>query len=437
MDSAHTLSRRVAGKRLPMPTPSLGLQGQRSLRVGVLGSGEALRRAWPALHAAGHRVVCIGASDTASAAAVAEAGLEELGGKPMGSGGAAESPPPRPAARRGQRLDPRQVVEAAGLTGALPKRPRIGGCEDVLRSADVDLVYVTLPAAVRGPWVRACIVAGKHLVVEAPPAASAAELLACLEESNLRRLLLADSTAYGCSDRVRSVRERLAALGPVKSVQAHFVHPSGGDAAAALEPLGALGDLGWHAIRWTLLAVGFAVPMHVTGRITAVTPAAAGGINYGGGRGGAISAFEGSMTFPPGSGGGGGPITASFTCGYGAARQQTVTVFTAGGVVEVRDALTPRAEDDDGTCCLFTVRSVQPPSAANSFRPTATAAKVRCGGGSGAAAFWRQIGGSLIQLGAGEPLLLDPRRGSDWGRDAYVTQLVMEKLLESATMAAA
>jgi predicted dehydrogenase len=94
-----------------------------------------------------------------------------------------------------------------------------------------------------------------------------------------------------------------------------------------LEPLGCLGDLGWYCLRFTLWAMNYATPIHVTGRIHAEAQAEEGVPPV-------PLAFSGALTFADGT-------NASFYCSFNAANAQWAVVSGDKALLQVSDFVLP------------------------------------------------------------------------------------------------
>ncbi|EPY36401.1 oxidoreductase-like protein, partial [Strigomonas culicis] len=275
------------------------------VRVGLLGAAGISQLTWHSIHAAGHRVTYVGCR----------------------------------SAERGAAF----VAEMAAAL-ALPDEalPRVGSYEDVVTAAEVDLVYIPLPVTARDAWVRACVAHKKHVVGEKPPATSAELLREWVEALDARRLLYMDGTMFSHGERIEKVASTLQQLGgAVKHVTAtmSFNPPASFFSEdircdPALEPQGALGDLGWYCIRAILHVMGDGVmPAEVSGRILQSNAR------------GAILAFSGEMVFhqPPADGGDSGVALAQLYCAFGVATQCRLHVATTTGAVQLNDFAHPIA----------------------------------------------------------------------------------------------
>lgn len=230
---------------------------KRGLRVGVIGAGRVLRHSWPALCRAGHRLVVVGSRDVCRAETLLQSILKdetEVDDYDYDN-----------------RTDPMPALHTQQPWPTICR-----GYDAVVRGAEVDVVYITLPVALRHEWVMAALAQGKHVLTETPVAVNAAQLRVWLTAASPRRLLCMDATALSHSRRVHGVRQALHSLGPVQHVVVHMTVADLNEAAegddirlvTALEPYGALGDGGWSCIRWILHIMDFALPSHVSARVT-------------------------------------------------------------------------------------------------------------------------------------------------------------------------
>jgi predicted dehydrogenase len=124
------------------------------------------------------------------------------------------------AARAGARVS--AVVDSdAGRAGALAARFR--GCE-VLSDLDAaldrsDAVHICTPTPSHGPIARLALRGGKHVLVEKPVAASAAETAALLDESASRGVLLCPAHQFVFQRGMRQALRQLEALGSLRRVE--------------------------------------------------------------------------------------------------------------------------------------------------------------------------------------------------------------------------
>ncbi|CAD2219172.1 oxidoreductase-like protein [Angomonas deanei] len=365
------------------------------LRVGVLGCARILYKTWPAIHRAGHEIVYIGCRDTSRAEKFIRRMREEL---------------------------------------QFTNTPKVGSYDDVIENNEVDVVYVPLPVGLRDAYVQKCIKHGKHVVGEKPASLSSAELLDWLQKMAPRRLLFMDGTMLSHSSRTQAVVEKVKAMGGAQHIDVNCSFMANDQFLRSdirvqvdLEPYGALGDLGWYAIRWVLHLVDFTLPEAVSARVVACTSK------------GAITAFEGNLKFRL-------PdtdklITATIYCSFVNGYQQDVRVLTKKGVVTLEGAINPTYEDkpryavsentfiennfttQTGGAPGLIDRSVDTVYAPNHDEADPTFQSEQ---------LWRDVGNSLLRLRRNEPITINPDEGSKWGMYAFRTQLVMDALLNAA-----
>ena len=262
---------------------------QQQLRVGIFGAANIARKVWGALHGAGHVVTIVGTRDTAKGVAFAESVVAEL------NGASSSSSSPVPV-------------------------PRVGSYKDVVDADDVDVVYVPIPVTSRDEWVRAAMRRGKHIVGEKPPARSVAELREWLDLAAAEGVLYMDGTMFSHGQRLARVKEAIAAVGgPIAHIDVQMsFYPSDESffekdirMFPALEPHGALGDVGWYYLRWILhLLDGFEAAAKPEGSsgITVTRAVTTKRCE----KTGAIVAFEADITFAVG--GSTPTTTATFFC---------------------------------------------------------------------------------------------------------------------------
>jgi predicted dehydrogenase len=131
-----------------------------------------------------------------------------------------------------------------------------GSWEEMLSWEAVDAVYVATPTALREEICIAAAKAGKHVLGEKPFASlpSLRRIAAACRESGVAFM---DATHFVHHPRTAAILAHAAEItGRPQSLDSSFLVPlaQGGDIRhdPALEPLGALGDLGWYNMRATL-----------------------------------------------------------------------------------------------------------------------------------------------------------------------------------------
>ena len=153
----------------------------------------------------------------------------------------------------------------------------LGSYEELIASPIVDAVYIPLPTALRANWVIRAAEAGKHVLCEKPCAVSAAELKGILEACRRNRVQFLDGVKFMHHPRMNRVREVLnegGSVGEIRRITSSFTFAAYDKffeenirVRHDLEPAGSLGDLGWYCIRFSLWAMGWQMPLEVSGRI--------------------------------------------------------------------------------------------------------------------------------------------------------------------------
>ncbi len=213
----------------------------------------------------------------------------------------------------------------------------LGSYESLLASKDIDAVYIPLPTGLRAQWVIAAAEAGKHVLCEKPAAVDANSARLMIDACNAANVQFMDGVMFDHSARMRAIHRQLReeqTLGKLSRIDTHFSFA--GDQSfqksnirtnVALEPHGALGDLGWYCIRFTLWATDFEMPTHVRGQSLI-------GLRGGESAGEVPGEFSGEMRFASG-------VNASFFCSFLAGGQQTATVSGERGYLTVEDFVLP------------------------------------------------------------------------------------------------
>ena len=123
----------------------------------------------------------------------------------------------------------------------------------LVASADIDAVYVATPTAAREPIALAAARQGKHVLAE-KPFASLASLQAITRACADRGTAFLDGTHFVHHPRTALLKASLAdRIGRVQALRCGFFFPTGDRSNmrhdTAQEPAGAVGDMGWYAMR--------------------------------------------------------------------------------------------------------------------------------------------------------------------------------------------
>jgi len=147
-----------------------------------------------------------------------------------------------------------------------------GSYEALLADKNVDAVYLPLPTSTHIIWAVKAADAGKHILLEKPCALSNVELLAIIEACRRNSVVFMDGVMYMHHERLTKIRKCLSdpLFGIIKRVSSSFSFNSGDSflkdnirANAALDSLGALGDLGWYQIRLGIIAMNYGAEFQV------------------------------------------------------------------------------------------------------------------------------------------------------------------------------
>jgi predicted dehydrogenase len=211
----------------------------------------------------------------------------------------------------------------------------MGSYEALLTRPDIDAVYIPLPTGLRKEWVIRAAQAGKHVLVEKPVGVHAADVAEIIAVCEKHRVQFMDGVMFMHGQRLKRLREVVDDdVGQIRHIATQFSFMGDAEfertnirAHGKLEPLGCLGDLGWYCLRFTLWAMNYATPIHVTGRIHAEAQA-------GDGVPPVPLAFSGALTFADGT-------SASFYCSFNAANAQWAIVSGDKALLQVSDFVLP------------------------------------------------------------------------------------------------
>ncbi len=123
--------------------------------------------------------------------------------------------------------DPKRARDFADEHGI----PLASGYRQVIESPDVDAIYVALPNGLHGPWTRAALEAGKHVLCEKPLASNADEARGLFDLAEERGLLLMEAIHYPFHPVAAHLRARcrgggeLETLGRLETLEAIFTAP--------------------------------------------------------------------------------------------------------------------------------------------------------------------------------------------------------------------
>ncbi|MDB6003214.1 MAG: gfo 1 [Prosthecobacter sp.] len=205
----------------------------------------------------------------------------------------------------------------------------------LLARTDIDAVYIPLPTGLRKEWIIRAAQAGKHVLVEKPVgihAADVAEIIAACEKHNVQ---FVDGVMFMHGQRLQRLRDVVTHdVGQVRHIATQFSFKGDDEfqrsnirAHGKLEPLGCLGDLGWYCLRFTLWAMNYATPTHVTGRIHSETQQTADSPPV-------PLEFSGTLNFADNA-------SASFYCSFTTANAQWAIISGDKALLQVSDFVLP------------------------------------------------------------------------------------------------
>ena len=212
-----------------------------------------------------------------------------------------------------------------------PAPAACGSYEELLARKDIDAVYVPLPTGIRKEWVIRAAAAGKHVLCEKPCGVNGDDLRLMLDACRTNRVQFMDGVMFMHSRRLPLVRQVLEddhSIGTIRRIASQFSFLAPDDffthnirASNDLEPLGALGDLGWYNIRFSLWTMKEQLPERVAGRILA--------------RHGDIpTEFSGELFFPGGA-------SAAFYCSFRTQHQAWANISGTKGYLQLNDFVLP------------------------------------------------------------------------------------------------
>lgn len=312
---------------------------------------------------------------------------------------------------------PNAVVHAVGsrslekatawVASNCPGARAYGDYQAVLDDCEVQAVYLPLPTAVRTEWALKAIAKGKHVLTEKPIAANAkdaAQVIKACEEAGLQYM---DDSMFMHHERTNSIRLALddPAFGPPNHVTSSFsvafpsedvLHANVRSSAAA-EPLGALGDLGWYNVRFSLFVFGYEMPQSVS---CVFHESTADGVPL---------ALTSTLRFSGGR-------TATFDCSFRRSLRQWAEVASSARTLYLDDFVVPQE-----ATAAFTISTAAIGEKALYF-PKETLSEQRTGPCSQNAALVRKF----------SELVLSGARDEFWPHVAMQTQRVIDACMASA-----
>ena len=210
-----------------------------------------------------------------------------------------------------------------------------GGYAELIESGVCDAVYVALPTALHAEWAIRAADARLHVLCEKPLASSLVEAEAMSAACAAAGVVLLDGQMWPWHTRTAALLSAARSMGSIRHVTAHLSFKadetfwqSNIRASASLEPLGALGDLGWYCVSIVEEVLCHQEPLRVMSH-TEWAPT------------GVPAAVVATMVYTSGA-------TAVVRCGFDAARRDFLEVECAEGVLRCDDWVHPKEFDSFG-----------------------------------------------------------------------------------------
>lgn len=297
------------------------------------------------------------------------------------------------------------------------KPQALGSYEELIAAKDIDAIYIPLPTAPRTEWVLRAIAAGKHVLVEKPVGVTAKEVEEILAACKKHNVQFMDGVMFMHSARLPKMREVLddgKSLGDIRRIVAQFSFRGGDDfmkenirVNTDLEPLGALGDLGWYTIRFSLWAMKYQMPISVTART----------LSSAGKPPGVPTEMAMELQFADG-------VTASNYCSFITENHQWANISGTKGFLHLRDFVLPFV----GNEVSFTVTNATYLHTGCDFNAEDHTRTVSVNEYATAAANSQET--NMIRNFAA--LALSGKRDESWGEITLKTQRVLDACLKSA-----
>ena len=134
------------------------------------------------------------------------------------------------------------------------------GYESMLEDEELDAVYIALPNALHGEWIRASLEAGKHVLCEKPLTPTSTEAAELFDLASSRGLVLAEAFMYRHHPKTLRVREMLreGLIGELQTIRCSFsfrvVDPKRDIRYSAELAGGALRDVGCYCVSYSTFA---------------------------------------------------------------------------------------------------------------------------------------------------------------------------------------
>lgn len=215
------------------------------------------------------------------------------------------------------------------------------GCtyEELLQQP-LDAVYIPLPTALAADWAIRCASAGFHVLVD-KPFSSAEDVQRIIDACTGKGVFLMDATHFVHAPRTARVKEmiREGVVGDIKRLVSVFTLPiaMAGNIRSdpALEPAGALGDLGWYVMKTAVTFLG-------TEKASKIQSVSCQG-RYHPDFPGVIESAEGVIVL---GGGDDDRVTLDFVCDCSCATNQSILMLGKIAQIDVPEFMAPFAQTD-------------------------------------------------------------------------------------------
>lgn len=236
-----------------------------------------------------------------------------------------------------------QFIDECNAHSFMKTKPiALGSYEELLKRPDIDAVYMPIPTGLRKEWVIRAAEAGKHVLAEKPVGCNSAEVKEMIAACKKNGVQFMDGVMFMHSQRLNKMREVFndgGSIGEIRRITSQFSFSSDEEftksnirVSGELEPLGALGDLGWYNIRFSLWVMKYQMPQRVSGRMLA-------DVKRSDSRSAVPLEFSGELFFANG-------VTASFFCSFKTCTQQWAIVSGKKGFLQIQDFVAPHYSNE-------------------------------------------------------------------------------------------
>eukprot|EP00455_Lapot_gusevi_P015383 TRINITY_DN1777_c0_g1_i3.p1 TRINITY_DN1777_c0_g1~~TRINITY_DN1777_c0_g1_i3.p1 ORF type:complete len:321 (+),score=103.35 TRINITY_DN1777_c0_g1_i3:112-1074(+) len=280
-----------------------------------------------------------------------------------------------------------------------------GSYGELLEDPNVDAVYIPLPSSLHYEWAMKSARAKKHILCEKPVTPTLAQLQEILAECDANGVMFMDGVFWSHQPRTLHIANAIQQhnlIGRPVHVNAVFTWRQDNENIRInpeVEPLGAVGDLGWYTIRAALFGFNQDMPDSVQGIIRWTNKPA----------GRCLSSANGLLSYQDGR-------TASIFCSFDAAERQTFEIQGTDATVRVESFVWAQKEGQEA------VYTVQP-----HLEPARQVELDR------AETDWSVRGRSFWMVDKFSQLVLEGGQDRFWSQLSLKTQTIMNALVDNAT----